>query len=90
MDGKVANTLDLAPQLHVELVSETPEGKFSLHSSWRAKRVNRTLSYTESIRIRRTWLREGLRCVNVLRLPESLYLICPPYVGRHSGGELFS
>ena len=30
------------------------------------------------------------QCVNVLLLLESLYLICPPYVGRHSGGELFS
>ena len=44
----------------------------------------------KAFQIRRTWLREGSRCVNVLLLPESLYLICPPYVGRHSGGELFS
>ena len=44
----------------------------------------------KGFQIRRTWLREGSRCVNVLLLPQSLYLICPPYVGRHSGGELFS
>ena len=62
-----------------------PGGKF-----FHCIRVGGLFPIRKAFQIRRTWLREGSRCVNVLLLPKSLYLICPPYVGRHPGGELFS
>ena len=49
MDGKVTNTLDVARQLHVELVSETLEGNFFIAYKLEGKASLPYSCYTESI-----------------------------------------